>query len=91
MVSPRLLKDAKPNYLPSAMQHKVSGFIGMEAVVEIDGTVGEVRVTQPLDRKFGLDDEAVATVKKWLFAPGTKDGVVVPVVIEVRMSFKLYR
>lgn len=68
---------------------KVAGFIDMEAVVEIDGTVGEARVTKSLDRKFGLDDEAVSTLKKWLFAPGTKDGVVVPVLVEVRMSFTL--
>ena len=71
------------------MKQKVTGFIDMEAVVEIDGTVGEVRVTQSLDSKFGLDDEAVATVKKWVFAPGTEDGVVVPVLVEVRMSFTL--
>jgi periplasmic protein TonB len=89
VVTPRLLNDVKPNYLPMAVKQKVTGFIDMEAVVEIDGTVREVRVTKSLDSKFGQDDEAVATVKKWLFAPGMKDGVVVPVLIEVRMSFTL--
>ena len=41
VVSPRLLKDVKPNYLPWAMKQKVTGFIDMKAVVEIDGTVRE--------------------------------------------------
>jgi TonB family protein len=89
VVAPRLLNDVKPNYLPMAMKQKITGFVDMEAVVEIDGTVRDIRVTKSLDSKFGQDDEAVATVKKWLFAPGLKDGVVVPVLVEVRMSFTL--
>ena len=28
----------------------------MEAVVQTDGTVGEVRVVRSLDQKFGLDE-----------------------------------
>lgn len=89
VVTPRILKQTKPNYLPWAMHQKVTGFIDMEAVVEVDGTVGEVLVTHSLDSKFGLDDEAVETLKKWVFTPGMKDGIVVPVLIEVRMSFDL--
>ena len=42
-----------------------------------------------VDRRFGLDDEAVSTVKKWQFAPGKKDGIIVPVVVEIEMSFSL--
>ena len=57
----------------------------MEAVVLTDGTVGEVRVTQPLDP--GLDDEAVKALKQWTFSPGTKDGRPVPVSVEIEMSF----
>lgn len=89
VVSPRLIKEWKPSYTAMAMKQKISGSIQLEAVVEVDGTVGEVRVKRSLDRKFGLDDEAVTTVKKWQFAPGTKDGVAVPVLIEIEMSFTL--
>lgn len=38
---------------------------------------------------FGLDAEAVRTVKQWQFAPGTKDGTPVAVQIAVDMSFTL--
>ena len=61
----------------------------MEAVVQTDGTVGEVRVVRSLDQKFGLDDEAVKAVKQWRFVPGQKDGVAVPVVVEIEMTFNV--
>jgi tetratricopeptide (TPR) repeat protein len=38
---------------------------------------------------FGLNTEAVRTVKQWQFAPGTKEGTPVAVRIEVEMSFTL--
>jgi protein TonB len=59
----------------------------MEAVVQTDGTVAEVRVVRSLDKKFGLDEEAVKTLKQWRFEPGKKGGVAVPVLIEVEMTF----
>ena len=86
--APRLLKEFKPRYTPEAMQAGIEGTVTLEAVVKTDGTVGEVRVTRSLDREFGLDDEAVACVRKWEFAAGTRDGVAVPVLVEIEMSFK---
>ena len=35
----------------------------MEAVVQTDGTVGEFRVVRSLDKKFGVDKEAVKALK----------------------------
>jgi len=56
----------------------------LEAVVRTDGTVGEVRVVRSLDKKFGMDEEAVKTLKQWRCAPGKKDGVAVPVLARSR-------
>ena len=69
------------------MRAKVQGKVVMEAVGQADGTVGEVRVQQSLDRKFGVDDAAVKAVKEMRFAPATKDGLPVPVVTQIEMSF----
>ena len=71
------------------MRAKIQGNVQLEAVVQTDGTIGEVRVTRSLDREFGMDDEAVTCLKKWLFTPGVKDGVAVPVLVEVEMTFAL--
>lgn len=63
----------------------------MAVVVMPDGTVGNVEVTRSLDRVFGLDEEAVKTVKQWRFTPGTRNGVAVPVLVEIELTFTLPR
>jgi TonB family protein len=54
-----------------------------------DGSVGAVQITRSLDQTFGLDQEAIRTVKKWRFAPGTRQGRPVPVLVEIEMTFTL--
>ena len=88
---PRLLEETRPRYTPDAMRAKIQGSVVMQAVVRPDGTVGEVRVTRSLDRRFGQDDEAVSALKKWRFRPGSKDGVAVPVLVDVEMAFTMKR
>jgi periplasmic protein TonB len=89
VTEPKVTKERKPNYTGESMRARVQGSVFLEAVVLTDGTVGEVRVVRSLDKEHGLDDEAVKTVKEWRFTPGTKNGVVVPVVVEIQMSFTL--
>jgi protein TonB len=89
VISPRLLKEVKPNYTGDAMRAKIQGVVTMEAVVNPDGSVGNVQITRSLDSTFGLDQEAIRTVKQWRFAPGTRQGVPVPVLVEIEMTFTL--
>src|SRR3954453_2982703 len=87
--SPKGTKQGPPNYTGEAMRASVEGSVLMEAVVLANGTVGEVRIVRSLEKEHGLDNVAVETVKKWLFVPGKKDGVPVPVLVEVKMAFSL--
>ena len=89
MTLPRLLHDPRPNYTADAVRNKVTGIVLLAIVVERDGTVGPVRIARSLDSVYGLDDEAVRTVKKWRFIPGMKDGVPIRVAITVEMTFTL--
>jgi periplasmic protein TonB len=89
VTTPRLIKPVYARYLPEALRKGVQGSVMLEAVVQSDGTVGEVRITRSLDRASGMDEEAVECLKKWQFEPGKKDDVPVPVVMEVEMSFTL--
>jgi protein TonB len=90
VTTPKLVKEVKPNYKAQAMADKIQGRIALEAVVQTDGTVGDVRIMKSLDPSpNGLDEEAVSCLKKWTFTPGKKDGADVPVVIEVEMSFSM--
>ena len=89
IVSPVLRHEVKPQYTADAMRAKIQGTVWLEAVVMPDGSVGNVRITRSLDPTFGLDQEAIKTVKKWLFIPGTRQGQPVPVLIEIEMTFTL--
>jgi TonB family protein len=84
---PRLVKEAKPVYPKQAMASGVTGNVVMQCVVRTDGTVGDVFVTKPLETS--IDAEAVRTVRQWTFTPGQKDGKLVPVQVEVEMTFTL--
>ena len=86
---PKVTKEVRVGYTPDALRAKVQGGVALEAVVRADGTVGEVRVVRSLDRRYGLDDEAVRALKQWQFTPGQKDGAAVPVVVEVEMTFTI--
>ena len=89
VTTPRLIYEVKPLYTGDAKRAGIHGIVRMEVVVEPDGRVGKVRVTGSLDTIYGLDDEAVKTVKKWRFVAGMKDGVAVPVLVEIEMTFTL--
>jgi protein TonB len=89
VVSPRLVYEVKPNYTSDAMRAKIQGIVTMEAVVNPDGSVGAVQIVRSLDQTFGLDQEAIKTVRKWRFAPGTRQGLPVAVLVEIEMTFTL--
>ena len=89
ITAPKVTKEVRVGYTTDAMRAKVQGGVAMEAVVRADGTVGQVRVVRSLDKRYGLDDECVKALKQWQFMPGQKDGVAVPVVVEVEMTFSI--
>ena len=82
-------KEVRPEYTREAMAARIQGTVLVEAVVLADGTVGDVRVVQSLDRRYGLDDETVKATKQCLFEPGKKDGKPVAVRITMEHTFRL--
>jgi TonB family protein len=89
VVPPRLLAQVRPEYTPQAMSAKVSGVVTMEAVVLPDGSVGDVRIVRSLDRIFGLDLQAIRAVKQWRFAPGSRRGQPIPMIVSIELTFTL--
>jgi len=86
---PRVLREVKPQYTSDAMRAKVQGTVLLECVVKPDGSVGDVQVIRSLDSTFGLDQQAVLAAKAWRFAPGTRMGEPVPVLITIELTFTL--
>jgi TonB family protein len=86
---PRVLREVRPNYTADAMRAKVQGTVWVEAVVQADGTVGQARVVRSLDSTFGLDEEALKAARQWRFAPGTRFGQPVAVLVTIELTFTL--
>jgi protein TonB len=86
---PRIIREVRPNYTADAMRAKVQGTVWIEAVVNTDGTVGNVHVVRSLDQTFGLDQEALKAAKQWRFVPGTRFGRPVPVLVTIELTFTL--
>ena len=86
---PRLLHEEKPQYTSDAMRAKVQGTVLLECVVRPDGSISDVQVIRSLDPTFGLDQQAVVAARKWRFAPGTRLGEAVPVLITIELTFTL--
>ncbi len=84
---PSLLKEVKPDYSEEARRRGIEGDVVMEIVVRHDGSVGDVRVLQGLGS--GLDERAIAAVRRWRFNPARRRGAPVDVLVEVAMEFKL--
>ena len=61
------------------MRARIQGLVKLEAIVMPDGSVGDVRVVHSLDQQFGLDKEAIRTLRQWRFKPGMRLGQPVPV------------
>jgi TonB family protein len=73
IVSPVPTYKVRPTYTPEARQAGVEGTVSVECIVEVDGTVGDTRVSKSLDKQYGLDDQAVKAAKAWRFT-AAKDG-----------------
>jgi protein TonB len=86
---PKPLREVKPQYTADAMRAKVQGTVLLECVVLPDGTVGKVEVVRSLDSAFGLDQEAIKAAKQWRFAPGTRFGEPVAVLVTIELTFTL--
>jgi TonB family protein len=86
---PEVITETKPAYTSAAMRAKLQGVVEVQAVVNADGSVGDVRIVRSLDDRFGLDEEALKAVRMWRFRPGVKGGRPVPTVVLIELTFTL--
>jgi bla regulator protein blaR1 len=86
-VLPVPLYQERPQYTPAAMAAQIEGSVLLEAVVLPDGTTGSVTVVRSLDP--GLDQEALAALKRWTWRPGTRGGEPARISVQVQLTFTL--
>jgi periplasmic protein TonB len=82
--------QVQPKYTTEAMIAKVQGSVRLSIVVRADGTVGEVKIVDSLDTRFGLDARAIEAAKAWRFKPGLRQGHPVDVQVTLILDFRLH-
>jgi TonB family protein len=88
-IPPSLVQQVRPGYTTAALQARAQGIVAVEAVVNSDGSVGDVWILRAFDPSFGLDAEAVRAVRQWRFRPGSRQGRVVPMIVTIELTFSL--
>jgi TonB family protein len=85
---PKAIHTTDPDYSQEAKDARVQGTVVLRIILEADGVPGEIHVSRSMGH--GLDEKAIEAVRRWKFAPATKDGKPVAVVINIEVKFHLY-
>ena len=83
---PTKIRDAQPIYPMIAQAARVQGLVILEAIVGVDGRVTEARVLRSIPL---LDQAALDAVRQWVYTPTLLNGVPVPIVMTVTVTFTL--
>jgi len=89
-INPAPLYPMDPQYTEAAEHAQMAGDVEIDADVLSNGLVGEVRITKSLDTKYGLDQQAVAAAKGWLFDPARCNGAPVAMTVGLIIEFRLH-
>lgn len=84
----RLLTTFEPPSNDFAQNAGVAGLAQYRVVVAPDGKPAEIAIGRPIG--FGLDENAVASIRKAAFQPAMKDGKPVPVMVDLVVQFRIY-
>lgn len=84
--APMKIRDWKPVYPAEAMAGGVQGIVILEATIDCDGSVVNPRVLRGV---APLDAAALEAVQQWKYTPTLLDGVPVPVIMTMTVTFTL--
>ena len=84
----RLITVFEPPSNDYAQDAGVAGVALYHVVVAPDGKPAEIAVGRPIG--FGLDENAVDSIRKASFQPAIKGGKPVPVVLDLLVQFRIY-
>lgn len=85
--APERVHYVAPQYTEIARRVRLEGMVVLEAIIDRQGRVDQVRILKGLG--FGLSEEAEKAVRQWRFVPSTMDGKPVAVVYNLTVHYKL--
>jgi len=84
----KLISTVEPPSNEVAQANGIAGMALYHAVIGTDGKPQQIVAGRPIG--FGLDESAVATIRKATFQPAIKEGKPVPVWLDLVVSFRIY-
>jgi len=87
VTAPVVVSRVEPKYTETARRARIQGVVVVEAVVDWEGYVREVRVLKGLP--MGLDAAAKFAVMQWKFRPATRRGEPVDAYLTITVQFRL--
>jgi len=86
VVAPALVRRVEPEYPAVAVAANIEGLVILEATVDTEGRVQEVRI---LRGRGLLDKAAIEAVSRWRYAPLMLNGIPTEFVLTVTLNFSL--
>jgi protein TonB len=87
VLPPRKTFSPAPPYTEEARQGRIQGVVILEAIIDAEGNVRDVKVLKGLP--MGLGESAVETAMRWKFEPATMQGEPVAVYFSLTIRFSL--
>ncbi|OGF68096.1 MAG: hypothetical protein A2Y62_05665 [Candidatus Fischerbacteria bacterium RBG_13_37_8] len=85
--APVVIKRVEPEYPEIAKRARIEGMVILEAIINKDGTIGDVKVLRSLNPL--LDQAAIKAVKQWKCTPGKINGKPVKAYLTLTVNFRL--
>jgi len=88
---PKIIADSRvqPAYPESARSAGVSGPVLLEAIIDEEGKVRDIKVVKSPEGDTTLSRAAEEAVKQWRYEPATLDGQAVAVLAKITVKFRL--
>lgn len=87
-VIPQKVHHVRPEYPPLMRQGRVQGKVILEAIIEKDGRVTDVRIVESPHPM--LDESAIDAVQQWRYKPILIDGKPTPARVTITTTFGLH-
>jgi len=88
VIPPVVIYQEQPIYPAMAAKIRLPGLVEAEALIGINGSVEEIRITRVEGRNVGFEKATEDAITKWRYRPATKDGVKVRMWMTIRVPFR---
>lgn len=85
--APKLVNRIDPKYPEIARKARIQGIVILEAIINKQGDVTDVKVLKSLNSL--CDQAAMEAARQWKFEPGTQNDIPVDVVMTLTVQFQL--